>query len=216
MARARAPGSWPPPATRPASPRASAWPQSPGTCRRGWPREGNTPLKHDPTLSDEELAAIQDWVTAGGPLDVDPDTRVEAAPAEGPELRTDLELQIPEPYTGSVDKENDYRCFTMDPGLTEPAAITGYQFQPDQLPIVHHALTYRVRAGAAEALAEAEARDPEPGWECFGGINVGGAGVSPSGRGGGQDLLMGWAPGQPPVGLPRRAPASSSSPATCS
>lgn len=160
--------------------------------------EGDVALKHSPVLSDEELAAVAEWVEAGGPLDVDPATKIEAAEAEGPQLRTDLELEIPEPYTGSVDKENDYRCFTMDPKVTETAAITGYQFQPDQLPIVHHALTYRVRAGAADALAEAEARDDLPGWECFGGINVNGSGLSPGGMGGGTDLLMGWAPGQPP------------------
>lgn len=164
--------------------------------------EGTVALKHSPVLSDEELAAIADWVEAGGPLDVDPDTRVEAPETEGPELRADLELQIPEPYTGSVDKENDYRCFTMDPKVTETTAITGYQFQPDQLPIVHHALTYRVRAGATDALAEAEARDDLPGWECFGGINVNGSGLSPGGMGGGTDLLMGWAPGQPPSLFP--------------
>lgn len=160
-------------------------------------------LQHSPLLSDAELTAIQDWVDAGGPLDVDPETRIDAVETDGPELRTDVELQIPEPYTGSVDKENDYRCFTLDPGLTEPAAITGYQFQPDQLSIVHHALTYRVRASAEDAVAEAEARDDAPGWECFGGINIGGAALVPSAAGGGgTDLLMGWAPGQPPTVFP--------------
>ncbi len=161
------------------------------------------PLKHSPRLSADELAAIQDWVAADGALDIDPDTEIEAKAPEGPELRTDLALPIPEPYTGSVETENDYRCFTQDPGVTEPTAITGYQFQPDQLPIVHHALTYRVRAGTLKNLLEAEARDDKPGWECFGGINVSGAaGLSPSGRGGGVDLLMGWAPGQPPSVFP--------------
>ena len=163
--------------------------------------EEGVDLQHSPRLTDEEVAAITEWADAGGPLDVDPETRVEAAETDGPELRTDVELTLPEPYTGTVEKENDYRCFTLDPGLTEPAAVTGYQFLPDQLPIVHHALVYRVRGDSDEALAEAEARDDEPGWECFGGINVSGSGLSASGMGG-SDLLMGWAPGQPPSLFP--------------
>jgi polyisoprenoid-binding protein YceI/mono/diheme cytochrome c family protein len=163
--------------------------------------EEGVALQHSPRLTDEELAAITEWADAGGPLDVDPETRVEATETDGPELRTDVELTLPEPYTGTVEKENDYRCFTLDPGLTEPAAVTGYQFLPDQLPIVHHALVYRVRADSDEALAEAEARDEDPGWECFGGINVSGSGLSASGMGG-SDLLMGWAPGQPPSLFP--------------
>ncbi|CAN5491336.1 hypothetical protein BH24ACT4_BH24ACT4_05200 [soil metagenome] len=163
--------------------------------------EEGVPLKHSLRLSDEDLAAIQEWADADGPLDVDADTRIEAGETEGPVLRTDMELKSPEPYVGTPDKENDYRCFTLDPELTEPAAVTGYQFQPDQLPIVHHSLVYRVPADARGALDEAEARDDEPGWECFGGINVSGAGLSPSGDGR-ADLLMGWAPGQPPSIFP--------------
>ena len=162
-------------------------------------------LKHSPRLSDKDLAAVSEWVKAGGPLDVDPATRIEADDVDGPQLRTDMELKLPEPYTGSVDKENDYRCFIMDPKLTEPAAITGYQFKPDQLPIVHHALVYRVRASSRPGLEQAEARDDKPGWECFGSINVAGAGLSPTGMGGGVDLLMGWAPGQPPSIFPEGA-----------
>lgn len=159
-------------------------------------------LKHSLRLTDEQEQAIEEWVAAGGPLDVDPATRIEAADEASPQIRDDLELRLPEPYTGTVEKENDYRCFTLDPGLTEPAAITGYEFLPDQLPIVHHALVYRLRAESRPALEAAEDRDDKPGWECFGGINVRGTSLSPTGRGGGNDLVMGWAPGQPPSLFP--------------
>jgi polyisoprenoid-binding protein YceI len=160
--------------------------------------EEGVPLQHSLRLTDEQLSAVDEWVDAGGPLDVDPDTRIEAVEEAGPTLRDDLELRIPEPYTGTVEKENDYRCFVLDPELTEPTTITGYEFLPDQLPIVHHALVYRLDGDARPALDAAEARDDDPGWECFGGINVQGTSLSPSGRGGSNDLVMGWAPGQPP------------------
>lgn len=164
--------------------------------------EKGVALQHSLRLTDQQEQAIEEWVAAGGPLDVDPDTRIEAVEEAGPTLRNDLELRLPEPYTGTVEKENDYRCFTLDPGLTEPAAITGYEFLPDQLPIVHHALVYRLRGESRPALEEAENRDDTPGWECFGGINVRGTGLSPSGRGDSNDLVMGWAPGMPPSVFP--------------
>lgn len=164
--------------------------------------EKGVALQHSMRLSDEEKRQIQEWVDAGGPLDVEPSTKLEAVEEEFPEIRNDLELRIPEPYTGSVEKEDDYRCFTLDPELTEPAGITGYEFLPDQLPIVHHALVYRLTGESRPALEAAEARDDLPGWECFGGINVRGSSLSATGRGGSNDLVMGWAPGQPPSLFP--------------
>ena len=154
-------------------------------------------MQHSMRLDDEDVQAIVEWAEANGPLDVDPATPIEPVEQAGPELAQDLELRMPEPFVGSVDQEDDYRCFTLDPGLDEPAAITGYEFPPDQVPIVHHTLVYRLRAESVPQLDAAAAHDDDPGWECFGDINVRGTSVSPSGRGGGSDLVMGWAPGQP-------------------
>jgi hypothetical protein len=150
------------------------------------------PLDHSPVLSADEVGRVTAWAKAGGPLDVDPSTKVEAAPGTAPPVRRDRELRIPEPYKGSTAKENNYRCFTLDPQITQPTAMTAYQMLPDQTPIVHHGLVYRVAAGGKRALDAAEARDPEEGWECYGTINA----RTPN------DLVLGWAPGQPPSRLP--------------
>ena len=160
-----------------------------------WPAsDRGVPLLHSLRLPDDQIAAIKAWADAGGPLDVDPATPVTAAAEEVEPPRHDVELRMPEPYQGSQEVPNDYRCFVLDPELTAPAVVTGYEFEPDQVELVHHALVYRLHAGSADAVAQADARDPEPGWQCFGGINVPGSGLSASGGGG--DLVMGYAPGQ--------------------
>src|SRR5438093_7798176 len=47
----------------------------------------------------------------------------------------------PTPPKGGTD---EYRCFLIDPKLTEAAYLTGSQFLPQNAEIVHHALLYRV------------------------------------------------------------------------
>ena len=169
-----------------------------------WPAsDAGIPLEHSMALSDEEIAAVVDWAAAGGPLDVAPDTEI--TPVEEDEIfrpRHDVELPIPEPYQGTPDLINDYRCFVLDPQLTDPTMITGYEFEPDNIEIVHHALVYRMNASTLEAIQQADDADDGPGWQCFGGINVPGSQLSPSGTGGGQSLMMGWAPGQVPTTFP--------------
>ncbi len=165
-----------------------------------WPAsDRGVPLLHSMRLPDAEIAAIKAWADAGGPLDVDRATPVTAAPQEVDPPRHDLDLRMAEPYQGSQDIPNDYRCFVLDPKLTAPAVVTGYEFEPDQVELVHHALVYRLHAASADAVAQADARDPGPGWQCFGGINVRGSSLSASGDGGGSDLVMGYAPGQAPT-----------------
>ncbi|MDZ7734674.1 MAG: hypothetical protein U5R31_17770 [Acidimicrobiia bacterium] len=164
--------------------------------------EEGVPLEHPNRLAEDEIAAIQEWADAGGPLDVDPDTPIEAVEPVYDPPEHDSVLRIPEPYQGTPTVQNDYRCFVLEPGLDEDAVVTGYEFLPDQLEIVHHALVYRLQGSAMDAIQEADDRDEGPGWECFGDINVRGASVSPDGTSGASDLVMGWAPGQRPTSYP--------------
>ena len=70
-----------------------------------------------------------------------------------------VDLTMPKPYTpapphGGTD---EYRCLVIDPHLTTPAFLTGTQFEPQNLPIVHHAIVFAV---APEQRAAARARTP--------------------------------------------------------
>jgi hypothetical protein len=104
-----------------------------------------------------------------------------------------LELKMPEPYTpappeGSTD---EYRCQAIDPGLTEAAFLTGTQFAPENVAIAHHAIVYAVPPEGAAAVREHDAKNPGPGWQCFGGTGVPGAEVEE----GNAAWLDTWAPG---------------------
>jgi polyisoprenoid-binding protein YceI len=149
------------------------------------------PLRHVRKLTDEQIRTIGDWARAGAPLDVPAETPVDPAPApsdvEVP--RADLTIALPEPYAGESGLQDDYRCFILDPALTERRFITGYTFVPERLDVVHHALVYRAPAASRSKIDAAEAKDPGSGWNCAVGM----------GPGSGGDLVAGWVPGQRPA-----------------
>ena len=167
---------------------------------------------HDWSLSDAEKAAIAEWAGSGGGLDVRAETplvaRVQAiVPVEedqkiGPRDGLYTGYSRPE---GEPVKNDDYRCQVHE--VADPEGdgtwLKGFEFRPDRVEVVHHAIVYRV---PAEAAAEVEARiaaedrieaaqglSDEPGWTCFGlsGLNTGGV-----------YSIQGWAPGQSPTIYP--------------
>ena len=76
----------------------------------------------------------------------------------------------PTPPTGRGT--DDYRCFLLDPGLSEDAWLTGTNIAPGTPDLVHHVILFRVDESLT-ATAEAEdARSPEPGWTCFGAMGL--------------------------------------------
>lgn len=85
---------------------------------------------------------------------------------------------------------DDYRCFLLDPKVTEDSIIRTIQFVPQRKNYVHHAIIFRVTdADLAEAIAEDK---NGTGWPCFGGTGLGGmlsSFVS-------SPWLSSWAPGR--------------------
>ena len=167
---------------------------------------------HDWSLSDSEKAAIAAWADAGGGLDVAPGTPLVARvqtiiPIEedqkiGP--RDGLYTGYSQP-DGQPVKKDDYRCqvhAVADPD-GDGTWVKGFEFRPDQVSVVHHAIVYRVPvAAAAEVAATIAAEDrieaaeglaDEPGWTCFGLSGL---------RAGGVYSIQGWAPGQSPTIYP--------------
>lgn len=164
-----------------------------------WPASDvNVPLKHDARLSADQVDAISQWASTGGALDVDAATPIKPTPKPDDvrPLRRDEVLPIPEPYQGSPDNVNDYRCFLLDPKITDTSYITGFQFEPDQKAVVHHALAFRTKASQREKLEKLDADSPGSGWPCYVGSPGPGGEASPSGQGRTSSQIMGWAPGQ--------------------
>ena len=165
------------------------------------PSEEGVPLMHSRGLDPEEIELIGRWAQAGGPLDVDSDTPIEAP--EQPEVRipdSDVVMTMPEPYVGDGTKADDYRCFLMDPGFTQDEMITGSVFTPGATEVVHHVLSYRVEAKDVAKMLERDAADESPGWSCGTAMGAGGGA-----------LITGWVPGARPrdfgteVGMPMSA-----------
>lgn len=153
-----------------------------------WPAsELSAPFTHDRSLSSEAIDTVVAWAAAGGQLDVDATTPVPVPPPAVSDIRADIALTAPEPYQGSPAIRDDYRCFALDPAVASTSWVAGWEFQPDQPEIVHHAIGSKVPADRVEALLARDAADPGPGWSC--GDLAMGSGVQ----------FVSWAPGQVPM-----------------
>ena len=137
-----------------------------------------------------------------------------AAPLRAGERLTTLTAPrpyAPRPPAGATD---EYRCFLVDPQLSRRTFLTGSQFLPRNVGIVHHAIFYRVDPVDVAEARRLDADAPGDGWTCFGGTGIGG---SAPGRqlDAGAAWVAAWAPGggeglaphrhRPPAGAGRAA-----------
>jgi len=86
-------------------------------------------------------------------------------------------LTMPQPYApvapnGGTD---EYRCFLVDPGLTAKAYLTGSQFLPQNVDIVHHAIFFQVEPGDVARARTVDENAAGEGWQCFGDSGIGDA-----------------------------------------
>jgi polyisoprenoid-binding protein YceI len=180
-----------------------------------WPASDiGVPLNHSKQLDPKVRAAIMKWSEAGGPLDVAGSTKVKATkgPAGAPPRR-DVVMKMPEAYTGSLTNPNDYRCFVLDPHITEPKFMTGYAVTPGSPAEIHHVQIFHIDKSQVEASARISGKDGKPGWSCYTGPSLPSTAGrdrtvikpnTPRARGsrsfnGQPGLVAGWVPGQDPV-----------------
>ncbi len=144
-------------------------------------------------LTAQQRSTILSWAKGGGKA---------SGPGAGkaPAVKTDvragervLDLGMPTAYrpTAKNGATDDYRCFLLDPRLTEDAYATSARIVPGARSIVHHVILFRIHADSAADAKRLDASSPGAGWSCFGGIGV---------RGGSNELdnaswISAWAPG---------------------
>lgn len=122
----------------------------------------------DPTLSEAQRSTISQWVDAGAP-EGDPGDFIAPEPIVLPELsRTDLTLQLPEAYL-PTQMPDEYRCFVLDWPESETTFVTGFQFDPDNLSISHHAIAYIIAPSDVPTYEALDDAEEGPGYTCFGG-----------------------------------------------
>lgn len=177
-----------------------------------WPAsDKGVELDHVAKLTKAELATLAAWSDAGGPLDVEPTTKVTMTGEQAAlKPRQDKTVRIPA-YLGSTENRNDYRCFVLDPKITEPTVMSGYTFVSDDIRQVHHMQLFQISAAQRESARAVEGKDGRSGWQCYAGPSLDGQrpsrrdfGGAPRdiGFAGQSDLVGGWVPGQSPVVFP--------------
>ena len=114
--------------------------------------------------------------TAAGPGPSGSHSGHSAPPSPAP-LRADehfLNLTMPAAYTPKAPTggTDEYRCFLVDPKLTSAGYLTGSQFLPQNVAIVHHAIFFRIAPTDVDAARQLDERTPGQGWTCFGDAGV--------------------------------------------
>ncbi|MFK7991533.1 MAG: hypothetical protein AB8I08_36290 [Sandaracinaceae bacterium] len=144
-------------------------------------------------LTQEEIDTIGAWVDQGT-LEGDATTPMPEAAVLPTLSSVDLTIEMEMDYSVLEETDDDYRCFVVDPGLTENAYVTGYDVHPGNAQRVHHVIVYNPVDEAAEQRAlELDMEDGTmgDGYPCYGGAIV----DAPP--------LVLWAPGTGATRFPR-------------
>lgn len=150
-------------------------------------------------LTPEELALIARWVRGGAKLGrarpIAP--RTSAQPSS-------VTLRPSRAYTAKG--ADDYRCFVLDPKLTQDTFVTAAVVTPQRAKRVHHVILFDAAAANAAEARLLDARSGGKGWTCFGGPGLAetraSADTAASERLGAPQWISAWAPGHATNALP--------------
>lgn len=92
-----------------------------------------------------------------------------------PHVRADQTVSMSAPYTPSATLTDDYRCFLIDPQVTQDRFLEGFEVIPGNTGVVHHVIVNQVTPEQATQARTLDGRDGQPGWPCFGGTGLNGA-----------------------------------------
>jgi hypothetical protein len=145
-------------------------------------------------LTDEQIAAIGEWVKLGMP---------QGNPAKMPKLpqfpdgwhlgKPDLILEMPAAFEVPANGPDIYRNFVLPIGIAEDKWVRAVEFHPGTRKVVHHAIFSFVRGGA---MVNVDGADGKPGFPGITSVGLGaGRNANPSGP------LGAWAVGGTPSSL---------------
>ncbi len=139
-------------------------------------------FKNDRSLTPDQIATIDAWIAGGAPMG-DPSVVGDPVPPIDVGIhRTDLRIQTQAPYTPTGT--DDYRCFVVDWPETTTKYVSGFNLEPSNPAIVHHANLYIASGNGVAAFRALDQQAAGPGYPCFGGAFADGTA-----------LLGSWAPG---------------------
>lgn len=149
------------------------------------PVPGHGEFKGSFGLSAEEREMILAWYQAGAPEGESADLPEPLPANSGWQLgEPDVVVQMPVLY--EVPRRKDiYRCFVVPTGMDEDVWLKALEIIPGNRQVVHHVILY---LDPSNKSSELDAKDEEPGYECFGGP---GEGIPLTA----QSMAGGWVPG---------------------
>jgi hypothetical protein len=133
-------------------------------------------------LTKKEINALVAWVDIGAPQGNASDLPApiefpDRWPLGPPDLIAQSDVDYAPPTQGDM-----YRCFSVPiSDLRSDRWLRAVSVKPGNAKIVHHVVVHSDPGGKSAAL---DAKDPGPGYTCFGGPKIGGI-----------SILGGWAPG---------------------
>ena len=159
-----------------------------------WMPGGKSPAYlHSRSLTDAEIALFAAWADTGA-AEGNSASPAALPPADLVMLGTaDVTVQMAEPYTPSATLQDDYRCFLIPLNLPADRMSVAFQVSPGNLKTVHHVIVSLAASTDRAAIEALDAKDPGPGWQCFGGPFPAGSGVTAEGG------LGAWVPGMQAV-----------------
>jgi mono/diheme cytochrome c family protein len=142
-------------------------------------------------LTDQQIAAIGEWVKQGMPKG--DSAKMPRLPeyADGWHLgKPDLIVEMPVGYDVPAAGPDQFRNFVIPTRLTEDKWVRAVEFRPNARKVVHHAIFSWIKGGSA---ASRDGADGKPGFPGIGLPSLGDANSGP---------LGGWATGGTPAFLP--------------
>lgn len=120
-------------------------------------------------LTDAQIATLRAWSDQGAP-EGDP-ARAPALPAPPTGLATvDARIDMGASFLPDATKMDEIRCFVVDAPSADDRFITGFQVEPGDPRVVHHAIVFALNsANGADTVTAIDARDARAGYDCPGG-----------------------------------------------
>jgi len=139
-------------------------------------------FQHSPWMSDEEISTVSSWVDQGSPQG---DVVDIAIPSFSEAEFQQTHSVTFEPYEANfATSSDDYRCFIVDPQVTAPGFLTGFEVLPSNREIAHHMILYApIGETALQQAVEMDAAEAGAGYSCYGGPGIDNRMIAP------------WAPG---------------------
>ena len=127
-------------------------------------------LKHDQSLSHEEIATLEAWASGGAPQGDKAHLPPPPEFVEGWKLGPpDLVLEPDQSLTIPAAGPDLYRCFVLPTNLKRDLYLSAVDFQPGNSKVVHHINAFVDTSGEARKHDKA---DPKPGYESFNGPGI--------------------------------------------